>query len=187
MHSSQKNTNIALFGGAFDPVHKGHLHVAETTLALPHIDKVWFIPAANPPHKDNCMFTFNQRITFLKNAIAYNDAFSVYEKDYRNDDKSYTIYLIKELKQLYPEYEFSFIIGADNVTKMQTWYALDELLSEITFIVVDRDTNDKHLWKDLYYYHQLVFTPSPTVDISSSEIKKTLLNIVGAISTSPAT
>ena len=119
------------------------------------------------------MFTFEQRIGFIKEAI--EDSFIVYENDFRESDKSYTIYLIEDLQKLYPNYNFSFIIGADNVTKLKSWHKFDELINKIDFIVIDRDTNDKIEWKDLEYYPKLKFLYMPLIDISSSEIRKKIL------------
>ena len=165
--------NIALLGGTFDPIHNGHIQIAKSVIEQLPIDQVWFVPAANPPHKTETMFSFEQRIGFIKEAIG--DTFIVYEKDFRESDKSYTIYLIKDLQKLHPNYNFSFIIGADNVTKLKSWHKYDELINKIDFIVIDRDIDDKYLWKDLEYYDKLKFLNMPLIDISSSEIRKKIL------------
>lgn len=167
--------NIALFGGTFDPVHLGHLQVAKTVLECLSINQVWFVPSGNPPHKSNAMFDFEKRIFFLKEVIKENPAFFVWEKDIRKHDKSYTIYLIKELTSLYPDYNFSFIIGADNVCKLKTWKDYQELLRLINFIVIDRNTEDKSEWENLDYYEQLRFVNMPLINISSSDLRKKIL------------
>ena len=166
---------IALFGGTFDPVHLGHLYVAETVIKQLDIDQVWFVPAGNPPHKEQCMFTFEQRVHLLKKAISNHPSFYVYENDLRENDKSYTIYLINDLKRLYPDYEFSFIIGADNVVCLTTWFEYKSLLELIDFIVIDREITDKHKWEDLDYYNKLKFINIPLINISSSQIRTNLM------------
>ena len=172
--------NIALLGGTFDPIHNGHIRIADSVLTQLPIDQFWFVPAANPPHKTETMFSFKQRISFIKEAIFKHqkkeDMFFVYEDDCRENDKSYTIYLIKELKSKFPNYNFSFIIGADNVTKLKTWYNYEELIEKVNFIVINRETDDKNDWQTLEYYHKLIFLNSPPINISSSEIRNMILN-----------
>jgi len=164
--------NIALFGGTFDPVHIGHIKVAETVLQKLPIDEVWFVPAGVSPQKSEVMFTFWQRIEFIKEAIRGNERFWVYENDIRDYDKSYTIYLLQEVKERYPDYNFSFIIGADNVTKLQTWREHAKLVTMVDFIVISRETDDVAEWQGLEYFHRLRFVDMPVVNVSSSEIRE---------------
>ena len=165
---------IALFGGTFDPIHDGHIKVAETVINKLPIDQVWFVPAFEPPHKDKCYFSFIDRINLIKNRIKNNPKFVIYENDIRDNEKSYTILLIKELIKIYPSYHFYFIIGADNVTKINCWYAFDELINLIEFIVVSRETDDKNQWANLYYLDKLIFIDMPLVNISSTNIRNSL-------------
>jgi len=170
--------NIALFGGTFDPVHIGHIRVAETVLANLPIDQVWFIPAAVPPLKDETMFSFNQRITFLREKLKDNPQFSIYDRDIRENDKSYTVLLVQELKEQFPQHHFYFIIGSDNVVKLQTWHEYRALLQMIEFIVVSRETDDRSLWDDLDYFHLLKFVDMPLCNVSSSEIRERVRIVV---------
>ena len=222
LRTPNSELSIALFGGTFDPVHAGHLQVAKTVIEQLTIDQVWFVPAADPPHKESCMFTFQKRIEFIKEAIKDYQAFTVYENDIRsssefcvntekteitkrnisvnsvptpknlcvkknselrtpNSELSYTIYLIQDLKRLYPDYHFSFIIGADNVVKLKTWFEYKKLLDLIEFIVIDRETPDKHEWVNLDYFTKLKFVKMPLVNVSSSEIREKIKNIVSSI------
>jgi len=172
--------NIALFGGTFDPVHLGHIRVAETVLAKLPIDQVWFVPAGISPQKGEVMFSFWQRIQFIKEAIKGNECFFVYEEDIRDYDKSYTIYLLQDLLQRYPTYNFSFIIGADNVTKLKTWKEYNTLVTLVDFIVISRETNDTAEWQGLEYFHKLRFIDMPVVNVSSSEIREKIrLQVTG--------
>jgi len=165
---------IALLGGTFDPVHIGHIKVAEAVLKNLSVAEVWFVPAANPPHKEKCKFNFVQRIDLLKEALKNYPKFFVYEDDYHENSKSFTFFLIKELKKQYPHYHFYFVIGADNVVKLKTWYEYKSLLDLIEFVVIDRETADKYQWKSLEYYHKLRFIEMPLVNVSSTEIRSFL-------------
>ena len=163
--------HIALFGGSFDPVHLGHIKVAETVLNQVPIDQVWFVPAAVHPEKESTMFSFEQRTEFLKKIVHRNPRFHVCEFDVCESGKSYTIYLIRALLALYKNHKFSFIIGADNVMKLKSWHEYQELLQYIDFLVIDRDVSDKNEWKNLHYYDKLSFVSMERVDISSSTIR----------------
>jgi nicotinate-nucleotide adenylyltransferase len=167
---------IALFGGSFDPVHLGHIKVANTIKKKLHFDKIWFIPAAIPPHKEKCLFTFDDRIKFLKTATKDTPDFEVYEKDISPNEKSYTIMLINNIKTMFPNDDFSFVIGADNVVKLQEWKDYQKLLELIDFVVIQRKVDNKNNWKYLPYYHKLKFVNMPLCNISSSMIREKIKN-----------
>jgi len=170
--------NIALFGGTFDPVHIGHIRVAETVLAQMPVEQVWFIPAGVPPQKDESMFSFSQRIAFLREIVKDNPHFYVYERDVRENDKSYTVLLLQELQEQHPDHHFYFIIGSDNVVKLQTWREYKTLLQMIEFIVVSRETDDRSLWSELDYFPLLKFVDMPVCNVSSSEIRDRVRELV---------
>jgi len=165
-------TKIALFGGAFDPVHLGHIKVAESILEQLSVNYVWFVPTSIHPDKEKTMFTLEERITFLKKIVSRNPKFSVCDHHLHDVDKRYTFYLVKALQSIHQNTEFSFIIGADNVTKLKNWHRAKELLEMINFIVIDREVFDKKNWKKLDYYNKLQFISMPLVDISSSTIRE---------------
>jgi nicotinate-nucleotide adenylyltransferase len=163
--------NIALFGGTFDPIHNGHLKVAEVVLSTSNFDEFWFVPSAVPPHKDDNMFTFEERIQMIRLATDNNNRIQIWDRDFRKNSKSFTILLIQDLKLRFINYNFSFIIGADNVLKLKTWKAYKELIELVDFIVVNRKTIDVNLWSSLDYYSKLSFINMPEYDISSSELR----------------
>ncbi len=167
---------VALFGGTFDPVHNGHLKVAETVVNKCNYDELWFVPSAVSPHKDENMFSFSDRIYMIQLAINYKQGFKIWDKDIRQNDKSYTIFLVRELINQFKDYEFSFVIGADNVLKLKTWKDYQELLKMITFIVVNRNTDNKECLENLEYYSKLRFVFMPEYNISSSELRKMINN-----------
>jgi len=170
--------NIALFGGTFDPVHIGHIRVAETVLDKLSVEQVWFIPAGVPSHKEETMFSFAQRIAFLRDMVKDKPHFSVYEADIREKEKSYTVLLVRELQERFPQHHFYFIIGSDNVVKLQSWREYQTLLQMIEFIVVSRETDDRSLWGKLDYFHLLKFVDMPVCNVSSSEIRERVREMV---------
>jgi nicotinate-nucleotide adenylyltransferase len=170
--------NIVLYGGNFDPVHRGHIFVAETILNTCPVDSVWFLPAGHHPHKDTCMFTWEKRIHFLLESTKHNHRLQVSDLDKRDDGPSYTIYLIDRINKLYPDYKFSFLIGSDNVVKLKSWFEYKKLLGMIDFMVIDRTTDDREKWSDLDYIDKLKFIQMPLYDISSSEIREKIVKLV---------
>ena len=168
--------NIILFGGAFDPVHNGHLQVARTALTQLVADQVWFVPSGVPPLKKEVMFSFDRRLEFLKAVIKDNPRFYIYENDFQENERSYTILLIQKLNSLYPNHKFSFLIGADNVMNLQNWYEYEKLLELIDFVVINRDTADSEKWHSLEYFHKLKFLKMPLCDVSSSQIREYIQN-----------
>jgi nicotinate-nucleotide adenylyltransferase len=170
--------NIVLYGGNFDPVHSGHIHVAETILKSCPVDSVWFLPAGHHPHKDTCMFTWETRILFLTESTKHNPKLRVSDLDKRDEGPSYTVFLIDNIKKMYPDYHFSFLIGSDNVVKLKTWYEFKKLLDMIDIMVIDRTTDDRDLWKDLDYIDRLTFIKMPLYDLSSSEIREKIVKLV---------
>lgn len=130
----------ALFGGTFDPIHFGHLRAAEELIALLHLDRVIFVPAAVPPHKTTRPVTpFEHRLQMVRLATGGNDAFSVSDVESQRQGKSYSIdtvryFLASQDKNL----ELYFITGQDAFDAIATWHEWEKLLLLCHFIVITR-------------------------------------------------
>src|SRR5262245_31594023 len=102
---------IGIFGGTFDPVHLGHLILAENCREQGRLDQVWFIPAAAPPHKlDRAITPFDRRVEMLRLALAGNPAFQVNELEKDRPGPSYTVDTLSELCRQYPGNELFLLI-----------------------------------------------------------------------------
>src|SRR5919199_5145855 len=105
---------VGIFGGTFDPVHLGHLILAEQCREQGQLDQVWFIPAARPPHKqDQSLAPFAQRVEMLSLAIAGNPAFRIDELEKDRAGPSYTVDTLAELQRHHPGTEWFLLIGSD--------------------------------------------------------------------------
>jgi nicotinate-nucleotide adenylyltransferase len=112
-----------ILGGTFDPVHLGHLILAEHCREQARLDQVWFIPAARPPHKQERQLTlFDQRVEMLQLAVAGNPSFRVDSLEKDRPGPSYTADTLRELHQRYPGDEFFLIVGADCLPDLPSWY-----------------------------------------------------------------
>jgi nicotinate-nucleotide adenylyltransferase len=130
---------IGILGGTFNPIHLGHLILAEEAMHKLNLDKIIFVPTYLPPHKDNSdIAPAKDRFKMVKLAIKDNRRFSVSDIEIKRKGKSYTIDTIKEFKKIYPQDELYFICGSDLLNYLDSWKDLDEVLKLINFIVATR-------------------------------------------------
>jgi len=135
-------TRTALFGGTFDPIHDAHLEIARAALLRFGLDKVLFIPAANPPHKPaNELAPYEHRVRMVEIACENEPAFEVShieEASGSNEgQRSYSILTIEKLLSAGHE-NLWFLIGADAFAEIRTWYRWRDVIRLVDFIVVDR-------------------------------------------------
>ncbi|MFC7060703.1 nicotinate-nucleotide adenylyltransferase [Halobacillus seohaensis] len=160
---------IGILGGTFDPLHQGHMIIAEHVYEALKLDEIWFIPSHLPPHKQEATVSSEDRLQMVKEAIKGNPHFHVSAIEIEREGKSYTIDTIKHLKGAYPEHKFCFIIGGDMVQYLPQWHRIDELRQLVQFVGVGRkEITGKDLNEDV----QMV--EIPRVDISSSIIRDRL-------------
>jgi nicotinate-nucleotide adenylyltransferase len=113
---------IGIFGGTFDPVHLGHLLLAEGCREQVPLDAVWFLPAAVPPHKQQCELTpAKQRIEMLELAVGGYPAFSICRYEADRGGVNYTAETLAELRKQAPAAEFFFLLGADMLHDLPRW------------------------------------------------------------------
>ncbi|MDD5431381.1 MAG: nicotinate-nucleotide adenylyltransferase [Candidatus Omnitrophica bacterium] len=130
---------IGILGGTFNPVHLGHLILAEEAREKLELDKVIFVPAFLPPHKDNSNIAdAKDRLEMAKLACKGNKFFFVSDIEIKRNGRSYTIDTIKEFKAKFPDDELYFIIGSDLLKYLDEWKDLSEIIKIVKFIVATR-------------------------------------------------
>ena len=130
---------VGIFGGTFDPVHTGHLILAEQCREQGRLDEVWFVPAPRPPHKDEPALTrFEQRVEILALALAGNPAFRIDEVEKERVGPSYTADTLTELRRRHPAHEFFLLIGSDTLIDLPHWYEPLRVLEQASLLVVAR-------------------------------------------------
>lgn len=168
---------LCVFQGTFNPIHNAHLRVAEYTLENFGFDKILFIPAARPPHKDFSVEMEYHRLNLVKIATEYNPRFEVSDIEYQREGKSYSYTTIKELYSLYDiDGKINFIIGTDAFEKIESWYESDKLKNIVDFIVFIRE-NNFDLKKFNYLKekgYNFVFAKLDFCDISSTMLRESI-------------
>ncbi len=131
---------IGICGGTFDPIHTGHLVVAELVRSEFNLDRVLFIPSGMPPHKDlKNVSAPVHRLNMVKAAVSSNKNFEAVSNEVDRSGYTYTVDTLKELHVLYPSgAEFHYIIGADVVMDLLTWRNWQEVFTLTNFIAVMR-------------------------------------------------
>lgn len=169
---------IGLMGGTFDPIHNGHLVLAEQVRTRFQMDKIIFIPSGNPPHKQS-MADKDHRYNMTKLAIEDNEFFEISTIELDQDHKTYTIDTVKRMKAEYGDNtEVYFITGADAIIDLPTWKDFDELVTICKFIGSTRPgIEDKELSEkidSLVRDHQanITITQVPALAISSTDIRR---------------
>ena len=126
-----------LFGGTFDPVHAGHLAIAEQAADELRLDQVLFIPAADPPHKRKTWASYGQRVAMLEAALADRSRFSISLIEAELPAPSYTVDTLRELRNRLAG-QFYFLLGADSLLELHLWHRFQDLLKLTKFIVISR-------------------------------------------------
>ncbi|MBC8876722.1 MAG: nicotinate-nucleotide adenylyltransferase [Planctomycetes bacterium] len=130
---------IGIFGGTFDPVHYGHLLLAETSREQCSLDQVWLLPAAVPPHKQERVRTpAKQRMEMLELAIAGHEAFVVSPMEIERGGVSYTVDTLAAIRERQPDAEVFFLMGADSLRDLPTWRETGRICQLATPVVVRR-------------------------------------------------
>ncbi|MGM0445106.1 MAG: nicotinate-nucleotide adenylyltransferase [Bacillota bacterium] len=167
---------FAIIGGTFNPVHIGHLIIAERAYLEFNLDKVIFMPAGNPPHKSNeKVINKKHRINMLKTVIDDNDHFDLSLWEIDNKGKSYTVRTIDYFKDKYDIDKVNLIIGTDSLSQIYSWYQPSYVLSNSNLIIAKRSgysypeiMKDQRLRK---YQENINLLDNSLIDISSTMIR----------------
>jgi len=162
---------IALYSGSFNPIHNGHIAVAEAALAN-GFDEIWLVVSPLNPHKnEEELWPFETRLKMVELAIANHPGLKASDCENFLPRPSYTINTLEFLQKRHPSYSFRLLIGGDNLLKFQGWKEHQRIVDEFGLIVYPRSGSSFNL----YEHHPNVSSiAAPLLDISSSEIRKRL-------------
>ncbi|KRM04310.1 nicotinate-nucleotide adenylyltransferase [Lentilactobacillus farraginis] len=157
---------VGILGGTFNPVHNGHLIIAEQVRDQLGLDKVYFMPDANPPHVDpKFAIDAKDRVAMVNLAISNNTKFEVEMTEILRGGVSYSYDTMLELTRRHPENQYYFIIGGDMVNYLPKWYRIDDLIKLVSFVGVKRDGYTPAS------KYPIIWVDVPYIDISSTLIR----------------
>jgi nicotinate-nucleotide adenylyltransferase len=160
---------IGLFGGSFDPVHLGHLLVAQAAVEELGLDRLFFIPTAQSPFKpQNHAAPASARLQWLRLALAGKANCEVDEQEIRRGGVSYTIETLRDYVKRFPHAQFFCLIGADNAAKLNEWREAGELARRAEFVAIPRPGGAAAMFPSPFRGRMLRGFP---LGVSSSEIR----------------
>jgi len=161
---------IGLFGGSFDPVHLGHLLVAQAACEELALNRLFLIPAAQSPFKPERQLTpASERLRLLRLALAGQTACEVDDQEVRRGGVSYAIETARDYARRFPGAQLSYLIGADHVPKLTQWREAGELARLTEFVVIPRPGEAAALFPALFRGRTLTGFP---LGVSSSQIRE---------------
>lgn len=185
---------IGILGGTFNPIHFGHLHIAEEVLKSCALDQVWFLPTSRPPHKALAAeVPFAERLAMVEAAVADCPQFIASDLEGRRGGTSYSVETLEELRSECPGDEFFFIMGLDSFAEIATWKDYSRLFELAHLVVTARpgfsgslqqllpvaiadrfcyDAESKNLTHAAGF--SVVSVPHTCRDVSSTEIRRRL-------------
>ena len=167
---------LGIMGGTFDPVHYGHLFVAEEARARFDLDRVLFVPNGAPPHKKEYLLTAaRDRYEMTRLAIADNPAFACTSLELDRIGPSYTVDTLKTLRDRYPSTELFYITGIDAIADILTWRRHAEIIRMATFIAAARPGFDLKSLQDRLpttYLERILLLGTTAQGISSTDIRE---------------
>lgn len=164
---------VGVFGGTFDPVHFGHLVMAEQCREQAALDRVLFVPAASPPHKQGKEITpFHQRVEMLVLATSGNPAFQIDELENGREGPSYTVDTLTQMKNARLDDELYLILGSDSVRDFPSWFEPRRILDVVAKVLVvmrpEAAIDSASLFGGAERYQMIT---SPLIDIASSDLR----------------
>ncbi len=171
---------LGIFGGSFDPVHYGHLLLAEFCREQARLDEVWFAPAAVPPHKQNDTLSPDKhRVEMLRLAIGGHEAFVLSLLEIEKGGVNYTYETLERIREERPGDELFFLMGADSLADLPTWRKPERICELATPVVVARPGSppvdfsavDQFLSEDRIERAQALAVEMPLIELSSTAIR----------------
>ena len=172
---------IGILGGSFDPIHKGHLHMAQKAYEQYELDEVWLIPNGNAPHKDvDKMANSTHRMAMCQLVADAYPFLKTCDIEITSEEYSYTYITVSKLKEMYPENEFYFIMGADSLDYFEKWRKPEIIASKCILLVINRDEfSEADMLKKIKRINSIFpadirIVHCQKVDISSTDLRKEL-------------
>ncbi|REA57281.1 nicotinic acid mononucleotide adenylyltransferase [Dyadobacter luteus] len=165
---------IGLFFGSFNPIHIGHLIIANTMASATDLEQVWFVVSPqNPFKKNNSLLHEFDRYDMVQRAVSENPLLKVTDIEFHMPKPSYTIDTLVRIQEKFPQHEFRLIMGEDNLAQFPKWKNYEQILEYTGLYVYSRPQSAPHNFKD---HPAVKFVEAPLLDISATYIRSCLKN-----------
>ena len=165
--------NIGLYFGSFNPIHIGHLIIANHVLNFTDMNQVWFvISPQNPLKPSHTLLNEYHRLYLVQKAIEDNPKLKASDVEFRLSKPSYTIYTLMYLNEKYPKHNFSIVMGSDSYQNINNWKESEKLKNEYSFIIYERPDfiiNQKGIDKE-----KVIVLNAPLLEISATTIRNNI-------------
>ena len=160
--------HIGLYFGSFNPIHNGHLAIAQYMYTNYNFDEIWFVISPNSPFKqEKDMLNANIRLQLVQIAIENIPFFKASDIEFDMPTPSYTYRTLRKIRKLYPNNQYSIIMGGDNIDNIHLWKNYTEIIQNHTIYIYPRIES-----KNITYSHHCIIAPNvPILNISASEIR----------------
>lgn len=163
---------VGLFFGSFNPIHVGHMVIANYMLAHSDLDRIWFVVSPHNPLKEkNSLLPETHRLQMVTLAIGDNNKMKASNIEFKLPQPSYTINTLAHLKEKYPNNDFALIMGSDNLEGFHKWKNYEEILKHYELYVYPRP-NIKG--SELFHHKRVKMIDAPLMEISSTSIRKAI-------------
>jgi nicotinate-nucleotide adenylyltransferase len=163
---------IGLFFGSFNPIHIGHLIIANTMATSTNLEQVWFVVSPQNPFKKNSSLLHEfDRYDLVQRSIADNPLLKVTDIEFHLPKPSYTIDTLVRIQEKYPQHEFRLIMGEDNLAQFPKWKNHDKVLEYVGLYVYPRPGSQPHNFKE---HPAVKFIEAPLLDISATFLRSCL-------------
>ena len=168
---------LGIYGGSFDPIHRGHIAAAQAARAARGLDSVLLLPAGAPPHKrKGCIAPFEHRLEMARLAVAGREGLEALELEGQRKGPSFTVDTVEELRAQHPAGEFELLLGADMLEDLPGWHRVDDLLTMIRIVAFARPGSDSEhaqaAFRDRYGPGSFLWLEVPPFPAASSEIRR---------------
>ncbi len=163
---------IGLFFGSFNPIHVGHMVIANYMLEYTDLERIWFVVSPQNPLKNKAsLLDEKQRLHMVTLAIGDNTKYKASNIEFKLPQPSYTINTLVHLNEKYPQHEFVLIMGADNLTTFHKWKNYEVILKNYQLYVYPRVKTSE---SDFDKHPSVKFVPAPLVELSSTAIREAI-------------
>ena len=163
---------IAVFSGSFNPIHNGHLAIAQEVISQGAADELWFMVSPHNPFKlDKDLWPEEDRLTMVRLAIENRPGMVVSDFEFNLPRPSYTIFTLEKLKEAFPQHQFFLLIGGDNLSIFHKWYNFQKIINEYGLIVYPRPNFPI---RPTFESTNITIITAPFIDLSATEIRSKL-------------